>query len=472
MTAKDTPPPSNLLLLRISFVPSRREGPHEELQAIDDLIALRNSSERKYAYVDVPFPFNCPHCHQKLTLRSDGHSAFFVEDCVEERVGTEIEISIPSGKIALARSLQDVLAIPYPENRHFRGPGQKEYMRMVAPFQVVSIPESEVFEEVLFYPDGSYQLGYWIGDGEGWANLSRGTTRGATSLGELSINPGGMNFLDYEYALDLCEDQGKDPEDVLSIILEVPPGTYKFTYYHNIKYRPEDTEILHLNIERVGKATDLKETLNLVRNRSCHVSQFLQSRMEGCPSINGETLEGTLALHHFHSPMQILEGGVFERMGFEQPQGFEIKELERFRRYVQVPSQGYAFLVPAEGLNENDKSFARAQLLFIEAFLSFGTVAVTEYPYNRGTQVLERIEHLTTQAIRVYKETLKIYPDLGEGLEDFTQWLEDQEAVEAYLRGRVKPYMENKCRTLPRSREVFGYKVKYPNFYEYSEFDD
>lgn len=112
--------------------------------------------------------------------------------------------------------------------------------------------------------------------------------------------------------------------------------------------------------------------------------------------------------------------------------GLEDRPIPRLRKRSEWDLDGIETVVSRNaktwgGDTPLNPSFANAALKLLESVISFG-VLKTDYKYPDPIDMWNR-------AIHLYAGVLNRYPDADYDLRDFTQWLQDEEAVQAWGQG-------------------------------------
>jgi hypothetical protein len=425
--------------------------PKEIYEGLNELARLRQKPDQSYEEIEFQSAKMCPHCHTYPMFRSNGYSVTAVEPCRKERVGTTLQVHIPSGQMVIASNQVIPLEHPHPQNQDYYVPDQVDFMRSVAKHDLIHINASNLYGNMYQFEDGSLNMGHWIQNEDYEVIEGAGMLEKATFFRYVDCEYG-MYILDRAYAESLKENfrdeysdyQGTIPEEC---IFDVEPGCYEVTFYHNsssaYQYQTLGKESLILTIKRAGDAKDLTQVIRDHENFTCHASQVAEYHARVWPTLySGDKLYQTYKCFENKFPIPHITYGLRQEVPMHFTKDVEATELPRLRTYLQHgpihQSSGTNFMIPAADLDENEQSFVLLQMYMIEAFISFGCwLEYRENPYSYHT---DKIEEAKESVAEIFRESLRLYPHLGAYMEDFVEWMKDEEAVQNWIQNKKAPY--------------------------------
>lgn len=196
--------------------------------------------------------YTCAMCGEWPTLRVTGEGVFIDSPCpCSEGIITVVTLEVPSGKILVADNLRDIYRVDRTGMADYNTPlGQAQYIKAMAGVGCAYGPVGNSCPGLWRTGPDSYVIARMPYDEDD--DLAKPEPPGAERLAGICTDLWAYCVADYEDWLR----RGGEPQEVLGWsydVVEVPPGTYRFTHHTGeLDFDHDADHLVFAHIERIA----------------------------------------------------------------------------------------------------------------------------------------------------------------------------------------------------------------------------
>lgn len=403
--------------------------------------------------------YRCGCCEGKYGFETNGVEIRVDAPCpYPDGLVSEATLNVPSGKMIVRDSLQRLNPLPLVHDINGTWGQHLRYLAHAKMGEILG-QVGNTCPRVIRLADGTYQIGkfqqkVWYdadnnpcdtrpeGAGDYDYEYDACLPEGAEEVASVCTDVWAYAFMDYDDAERRASKLGVNFPPEGAEVVEVVPGTYQFRHFNNVNQRP--AYWVAGTFERVGPATEAEDFGAKWLNMKVTPGQAVTYMARTWPTLYGQK-------EWEHACLAVLIsafGGCVPDRDWH-PSGFkndfmpgivddiEDREIPRLRVHTQHSFSTSTCLETT--VSRKDKYFggdvplcptwAKAALRVLENQISFGV-----HPRkHEGKYDWTRVRGEMTSLVKTFQGVLERYPDAGEGIEDFTEWLDDEVAVKRWI---------------------------------------